>query len=120
MVIQRLFSSFPDSWPGAALLLLRLCVSTAIVFHGLHSGIHTDAAPLLIAAAWISAALILIGLWTPIAAGVAAVTEAAGALAGAPEFLTHMLVTVIAVSLVLLGPGAWSIDAFLYGRKRVI
>jgi len=84
------------------------------------SGVHIDAAPLLVAAAWTSAALILIGLWTPIAAGVAAVIEAAAALAGAPEFLTHMLVTVIAASLVLLGPGAWSIDAYLYGRKRVI
>ena len=121
MVIQRLFSSFPDSWPGTALLLLRLCVSPSIVFHGMHSSIDTHAAPLLIAGAWTSAALILIGLWTPIAAGVAAVTEAAVALAGAaPEFLPHILVTVIAVSIVLLGPGAWSIDAYLYGRKRVI
>lgn len=120
MVIQRLFSSFPDSWPGTALLLLRLCVSAAIALHGMHSSIYTDVAPLLIAAAWTSAALILIGLWTPIAAGVAAVTEAAGALAAVPDFLAHMLVTVIAASLVLLGPGAWSIDAYLYGRKRVI
>jgi uncharacterized membrane protein YphA (DoxX/SURF4 family) len=86
----------------------------------MHSGIYTNAGPLLITAAWTSAALILIGLLTPIAAGLAAVTEAAGALAAAPEFLTHMLVTVIAVSLVLLGPGAWSVDAYLYGRKRVI
>jgi uncharacterized membrane protein YphA (DoxX/SURF4 family) len=86
----------------------------------MHSGIHSDAEPLLVAAAWTSAALILIGLWTPIAAGVAAVSEAAGALAGAPEFLTHVLVTVVAVTVVLLGPGAWSIDAYLYGRKRVI
>ena len=121
MVIQRLFSTFPDSWPGTALLLLRLCVCTAIVLHGMHSGIYTGGALcIFIAAAWTSAALILIGLWTPIAAGVAVVTEAAGALAGAPELFTHMFVTVIAVSLVLLGPGAWSIDAYLYGRKRVI
>jgi len=120
MVIQRLFSGFPNSWPGAALLLLRLCLSTANVFHGMHSSIDSNAASLLIATAWTSTALILIGLWTPIAAGVAAVTEAAVALAGAPGLLTHILVTVIAVSLVLLGPGAWSIDAYLNGRKRVI
>ncbi len=121
MVIQRLFSSFPNSWPGTALLLLRFCVSAAIAFHGLHSGIRTDSALFtLIPAAWISAALILIGLWTPIAAGVAAVTEVAAALAGAPELLTHIFVTAIAVSLVLLGPGAWSVDAHLYGRKRLL
>jgi uncharacterized membrane protein YphA (DoxX/SURF4 family) len=120
MVIQRLFSSFPDSGPGMALLLLRLCLSTAIVVHGMHSGIRADAAYLLITAACTSAVLILIGLWTPIAAGAAAVTETVGALAAAPEFFTHMFVTVIAVSLMLLGPGAWSIDAHLYGRKRLI
>jgi len=87
----------------------------------MHSGIHVDAAfCILIAAAWIAAALILIGLWTPIAAGVAAVAEAAGALAGAPWLLAHIFVAAIAASIVLLGPGAWSIDAYLYGRKRVI
>jgi len=121
MVIQRLFSSFPDSWPGTALLLLRLCVSTAIVFHGMHSGIQAgEALCILIAAAWTSAALILIGLWTPIVGGVAAVTEVAEALAGARGLLTHIFVIAIAASVVLLGPGAWSIDAYLYGRKRVL
>lgn len=86
----------------------------------MHSGILTGAALcILIGVAWTSAALILIGLWTPIAGGVAAVTEAAEALTGA-AFLAHIFVIAIAASLVLLGPGAWSIDAYLYGRKRVI
>jgi hypothetical protein len=121
MLMHRLFSSFPNSWPGAALLLLRLCTSTAIVLLGVPSPIHPEAAlPLLIAVAWLSAAFVLIGIWTPIAAGIAAITEGAETLAGGPEILTHMLVAAIAVSLAFLGPGAWSIDAYLYGRKRVI
>lgn len=87
----------------------------------MHSGFHIDTAlSILIAGAWTSAALILIGLWTPIAAGVAAVTEVAAALAGAPGLLTHIFVAAVASSLVLLGPGAWAIDAYLYGRKRLI
>lgn len=121
MVIQRLFSSFPNSWPGSALFLLRLCVSTAVVFHGMRAGIPAGAALLtFVATAWMSAALILIGLWTPSAAGAAAFTEAAAALAGAPELYAHLFVTAVASSLTLLGPGAWSIDAYLYGRKRLI
>jgi uncharacterized membrane protein YphA (DoxX/SURF4 family) len=121
MLMHRLFSSFPNSWPGAALLLLRLCASAAIAFLAMHSTIQPETAPfLLIAVAWLSAALILAGLWTPIAAAMAAVTEGAETLAGAPEILSHMLVAAIAVSLVFLGPGAWSIDAHLYGRKRLI
>jgi uncharacterized membrane protein YphA (DoxX/SURF4 family) len=121
MVIQRLYSTFPDSWPGAALLLVRLCVSTAIVFHGVQAGFQTGIAPCILnAATWTSAALILIGLWTPIAGAVATVTEVAEALAGAPGLLAHIFVIAIAASVVLLGPGAWSIDAHLYGRKRVI
>jgi len=120
MVIQRLFSCFADSWPGTALLLLRVCVSTAIVLHGMQSGMRTDTAPFLMAAAWTSAALLLIGFWTPIAGCVAAVTEVVDALAAVPGLLTHIFVIAIAASVVLLGPGAWSIDAYLYGRKRVI
>lgn len=30
-----------------------------------------------------------------------------------------MLLALIGVSLVMLGPGAWSIDARVYGRKRI-
>jgi uncharacterized membrane protein YphA (DoxX/SURF4 family) len=51
---------------------------------------------------------------------VAAVTEVAEVLTGAPGLLAHIFIIAIAASLVLLGPGAWSIDAYLYGRKRVI
>jgi uncharacterized membrane protein YphA (DoxX/SURF4 family) len=85
------------------------------------SDIQTGAALCILnTAAWTSAALILIGLWTPIAGGAAALAEVAEALAGAPGLLTHVFVIGIVASVVLLGPGAWSIDAYLYGRKRVI
>jgi putative oxidoreductase len=31
----------------------------------------------------------------------------------------HLLLAVLAFSLAMLGPGAWSIDAGLFGRKRI-
>jgi uncharacterized membrane protein YphA (DoxX/SURF4 family) len=31
----------------------------------------------------------------------------------------HLLLAVLAISLAMLGPGAWSIDAQIFGRKRI-
>jgi uncharacterized membrane protein YphA (DoxX/SURF4 family) len=59
--------------------------------------------------------LILVGLATPIAAAVGAVTV----LCIAAPIETHIVLATIGVSLALLGPGAWSIDARLYGRRRI-
>jgi uncharacterized membrane protein YphA (DoxX/SURF4 family) len=33
---------------------------------------------------------------------------------------TQVLLAAMAIALALLGPGAWSIDARLFGRKRLI
>jgi len=33
-ILQRLFSTFPDGWPGAGLLLLRLCLGIALILLG--------------------------------------------------------------------------------------
>jgi hypothetical protein len=121
MLMHRMFWSFPNSWPGAALLLLRVSASSAILVLTLPPTVHLDAPQsLVVAAGWLSAAFVLAGIWTPIASGVLAVDEAAQALAGAPEILAHTLVAAIATSLIFLGPGAWSIDAHVYGRKRLI
>jgi hypothetical protein len=118
---RRLFSSFPNSSAGAALLLLRVSVSVAIVIHAMHSSMQFDTAlPILVATAWISAALLVLGICSPIAAGLASAAEIAQALLGQRGLLEHLLVSAIAFGLVLLGPGAWSIDAYLYGRKRLI
>jgi putative oxidoreductase len=121
MVMHRLFSSFPNSFPGAALLLLRLCVSTVAATEALCPAIGSKAPlPALTVAAWISAALILVGLWTRMAAGVSAVADGIDAIADASGVLEHLTVGAIAVSLMLSGPGAWSMDALLHGRRRLM
>ncbi len=69
-------------------------------------------------AAVASGLLLLLGLWTPVAATAGALLEAWLALI--PERLvTHLVIAVIAVSLIALGPGAWSIDCRLFGRRRI-
>ncbi len=65
-----------------------------------------------------SGLLLLLGLWTPVAGIVAALLEAWLALTS-DRFVTHFVVAIVAVSLIALGPGAWSIDARLFGRRRI-
>jgi putative oxidoreductase len=114
--MQRLFSVFPNSLPGAGLLLLRLCDGLLLL---VHSAILSDFKMSLEGLAQLVAAgagsLILVGLATPIAAAVGGVTV----LCIAAPTETHIVLATIGVSLALLGPGAWSIDARLYGRRRI-
>jgi putative oxidoreductase len=67
--------------------------------------------------------LLLIGLWTPVAGTLAAVVKVWIALA---RYFSHsgdpwipILQAVLGAVLAMVGPGAWSIDARLYGRKLV-
>jgi uncharacterized membrane protein YphA (DoxX/SURF4 family) len=35
------------------------------------------------------------------------------------QYQSHILIAVLAIGLAMLGPGAWSIDALIFGRKRI-
>jgi putative oxidoreductase len=117
--MQRYFSSFPDSWPGVSLLSLRLLLAS----NALGDSLNLPVLPALLGMA-ISVALaligggILIGLWTPVCAVVLAVFECYVALPGSWD--THGGRAVVALCLAMLGPGAWSLDARLYGRKVIM
>jgi uncharacterized membrane protein YphA (DoxX/SURF4 family) len=68
--------------------------------------------------------LLFAGLWTPIAGVVAAVIELGHifvlhTLAQPGDSLTHIMLATLAIALVLVGPGAWSVDARLFGWKRI-
>jgi putative oxidoreductase len=119
--MQRLFSTFPNGWPGCGLLLLRLTCSAAPLVIGMAdpSGGPVDAASWFRLFSYLTGALILAGLWTPLAASCHAVLQAVIAGAGADSAPASLLLASTCASLVMLGPGAWSIDARLYGRKRI-
>jgi len=64
--------------------------------------------------------LLLAGLWTPVVGVVAALIEGSAAYVSHPhDPSTFVLLAVLAVSLSLLGPGAYSVDARLFGWKRI-
>jgi putative oxidoreductase len=59
------------------------------------------------------------GLWTPIVGGLVALIELGLATAHTADPWRSVLTAAIAVGLALLGPGAWSVDARIYGRRRI-
>jgi uncharacterized membrane protein YphA (DoxX/SURF4 family) len=123
--VQRLFSTFPNGWPGAGLLLVRLCLGTALIWLGIAGFLSTAADTTRSVENVIAAAggtLLLTGLWTPLAGGLAALAEIGQALSSSvptrEAILIHAFLAILSVSVAMLGPGAWSIDARLFGRQH--
>ena len=118
--MQRLFSTFPDGWPGAGLAFLRVVTAIPPVEHGV-AGLWPMSQPLAVvhvAAAGL-AALLLVGLWTPVAGVLMAIVELSLAVLHPEDRWIHLLVGALGIVLAMLGPGAWSVDARLFGRKRI-
>lgn len=130
--LQRLFSAFPGGLPGGGLLLLRATVGIIGLVQGAlflvdHTGVALEnwIAGLALAG---SGALLIVGFLTPVAGAIMGLTAlAAGAtflrpagtnLVGEP--LSIVLVAVIAIAVALLGPGAFSLDRHLFGRREII
>jgi uncharacterized membrane protein YphA (DoxX/SURF4 family) len=64
-------------------------------------------------------ALLLLGLWTPIAGTLVALL-ALGKIVSLPEDIWgNILLGTLGAGLALLGPGAWSVDARLFGWKLI-
>ena len=63
--------------------------------------------------------LLLAGLWTPFAGVLSAVIELWCAFSQPGDPLTHILLVTLGTGLALIGPGAWSVDARLFGWKRI-
>lgn len=119
--MQRLFSTFPDGWPGAGLLVLRI-VAGAVLFHHAMLGLpflHADLPFLWRGLAAGAGLLLLAGFWTPVTGVLVTVLELWIAFARADELCTPLLLGALGIGLAMLGPGAWSIDAHFWGRKRI-
>jgi uncharacterized membrane protein YphA (DoxX/SURF4 family) len=78
----------------------------------------TLAAPQVIGA--LAGLLLVAGLWTPVAGVGVACVEAWIAFSSAAHPAIAGALAVLGATLALIGPGAWSVDARLYGRKHFV
>jgi putative oxidoreductase len=119
--VQRLFSTFPNGWPGNALLLLRLVAATPLLAHSIDFLTGFARAPVHAVDLFglFSGVCLALGFCTPAGALLQAALEAWFALQSKILFGNHLILAMIGISLSMLGPGAWSIDARLFGRRLI-
>ncbi len=127
--MRWLYSSFPGSLPGAGLLLLRITIGLGLLIHAFSWLIESQTsnngmwAPGLLAL--VIGISFILGFLTPLAGSISALAGIAIRLSH-PEWSASMasvlsanpLAMVIAIT--LLGPGAFSLDAYFFGRRKII
>ena len=102
-------------------MLLRLAIAVALVYQVTVTLAteHTVQSDLITILTAIIAILLLAGLWTPITGILTAPIELRNILARADNPWMCVLLAALGISIALIGPGAWSVDARRYGWKRI-
>lgn len=130
-LLGHLFFAFPAGWPGMALLLLRLVPGLAVAVEGGFYIVGQDVSLgqwLIGLTALAAGSLLVMGFLTPIAAGVVAAGSIGVALTLLPvcrpslfEARTAIIFELtMLIAIMGLGPGAFSVDARMFGRREII
>jgi uncharacterized membrane protein YphA (DoxX/SURF4 family) len=127
--LQRWYTRFPHGLPAIGLLVLRIAIGAKLLLesfscllgpHGINLGIATVAA----LTGGLGACFVL-GFLTPLVAGISAMGWTAvylwhPAWATTLSDLTSVEFIAVAIALALLGPGAISLDAYFFGRRKIV
>ena len=108
---------FPLGAPGAALFVLRLAVAGTLFIDGT---VHWT----LVTSLWtlvpivLTAACVCFGLVTPLCASLCCLMEFCTLTVTGGQEIFHLVISIlISAALAILGPGAYSVDAQIFGRK---
>jgi len=100
---------------------MRVAVGGALLLHGV-AALAAGVAPASAAIHLVCAAMgvfLVVGLWTPVVGAIAALGAALHGFLDPADAGFYALLAASGAALALLGPGAWSVDARLFGWRRV-
>jgi len=112
---------FPNGWPGRGLLLLRLVSGILLINDGVSELLGGPQCPGILWPFLETAAgvLLLVGLWTPVTGVLVVIVELLSILSRTGDLRNCATLATFGAALAMLGPGVRSVDARLFGRKRI-
>jgi uncharacterized membrane protein YphA (DoxX/SURF4 family) len=128
-VYERWFPDFPSGPAGLGLLIGRVALGLIFIAHGRFYLIEKDPIMWLLGAGFsLLGFLLTLGLLTPVAGSLGMIGGLMIWLTVIPDCsssLSHsnyslFLVTALILEVLLVGPGAYSIDARIFGRREIV
>jgi hypothetical protein len=118
--MQRLFSMFPMGAVGVALAFLRLTAGAMLLMLAFPRG-EVISSQWTFAGLAVLAAFFLLGAFTPVLCALCCCIEIAAIFSLRGVDVLYMLFSIVdTAALGLLGPGGYSLDARMFGRRRVV
>jgi uncharacterized membrane protein YphA (DoxX/SURF4 family) len=119
--VRRFISNFVGGRPALGLLLIRIAAGAALAIDGkVRVQFGEPLLPLTLGLLEVAVGVVLItGLWTPVAGILSTALSVSEILVFHDTLCPAILLACMGAGLALIGPGALSVDAWLFGLKRI-